>query len=246
MNIVSSQCDKLYTIQNGEEPFRFDAKVAAVFSDMVNRSVPGYGLVRQMLGLISAEYAQANTRLYDLGCSLGDSAGAIRSAVKLPGCRVVAVDNSPSMLKGCKERCSVLPGEIPLDIICADIQNIRICQASVVVLNFTLQFIPPPQRPALLRKIYEGLVKDGVLVLSEKLVFSEDSEEELLSGLYYAFKRANGYSEMEISRKRAALENVLVPETLQEHREHLHEAGFSACTVWFQCLNFVSLLAWKT
>jgi len=54
-----------------------------------------------------------------------------------------------------------------------------------------------------------------------------------------------GYSKLEISQKRAALENVLLPETLEAHRSRLDTIGFDAVDVWFQCFNFASMVAFK-
>ena len=65
----------------------------------------------------------------------------------------------------------------------------------------------------------------------------------LLTDLHIAFKRANGYSELEIAQKRSAIENVMKPDSLEEHRERLLAAGFSKVVPWFQCLNFASLIA---
>ena len=128
---------------------------------------------------------------------------------------------------------------------CADIRDVTIENASIVVLNFTLQFITLEQREPLLQNIYHGLLPGGVLILSEKLCFTEDTEQQLMTDLHLAFKRANGYSDLEISQKRAALENVLIPETLTTHIERLKRVGFSQASQWFQCFNFASILAIK-
>lgn len=243
----AEQADKLYAEARAEEPsaFRFDAKVAAVFPDMIQRSVPGYALILNMLPLLAARYAQDGSRVYDLGCSLGAASSALRRGITRNGCCVVAVDNSPAMLEKCRANLAAEKSRTAVEIYQADICDFEIYRASIVVLNFTLQFIPPRRRLALLRRIYQGLLPGGVLLISEKLAFSEQKIQEELTELHHAFKRANGYTELEISRKRSALENVLIADTLSRHKRRLRAAGFAHSGVWLQCFNFVSLLAWK-
>lgn len=228
----------------GEVPdFRFDEKVVAVFPDMIQRSVPGYPAIVSLLGLIASQYAQSGTTLYDLGCSLGAATLSMSHALEGLDCHFVAVDNSPAMIDECRRHLSADPR---IEIICGDIQDVEIQNATLVVLNFTLQFIAPEQRLALLKKIQEGLLPGGVLVLSEKLDFSDSHMAEEFVDLHHAFKRAQGYSDLEISQKRSALENVMIPDTLEEHFERLEDAGFLRAGVWYQCLNFASIMAWKS
>jgi tRNA (cmo5U34)-methyltransferase len=132
-----------------------------------------------------------------------------------------------------------------VELICDDLRNVPIADASVVVLNFTLQFIPPEERLSLLERICNGMRPGGVLILSEKVVFADEHLNTLLTDIHHDFKRAHGYSDLEISQKRTALENVLVPEPIAAHRERLKKAGFSSVDVWFQCFNFMSMLAVK-
>lgn len=226
--------------------FTFDEKVVEVFPDMIRRSVPGYETIVAMTGSLAERYATEGSYCYDLGCSLGASTLAIHQGCGERNCTIVAVDNSAAMTERCRQLMAARetkPGLI--NIHTADIRGVDINKASMVVMNFTLQFIPPPDRQALLEKIYRGLNPGGVLVLSEKIAFSDKHLNELMIDLHHAFKRANGYSELEVSQKRSALENVLTPETLNIHRERLRNVGFSEVDVWFQCFNFASLLAIK-
>lgn len=225
--------------------FVFDESVVDVFPDMIRRSVPGYATVISMTGLLAARYARSGTTCYDLGCSLGATTLALGQGVAGTGCRIVAIDNAPAMIESCRAVLAEARLDASVVLRCADIRDVPIERASVVTLNYTLQFVPREERPALLRKIYDGLVPGGVLLLSEKIVFPDPHEQNLISGLHLDFKRANGYSELEISQKRTALENVLIPETLAAHKTRLKNAGFDEATVWFQCLNFASLLAVK-
>ena len=225
--------------------FTFDDSVARVFPDMIKRSVPGYATIVSMTGLLAAKYAVPGTNLYDLGCSLGASTLSMRQNLRQADCLIISVDNSVPMLQRCKSIIDTDTHDTPVDLVCADIQDVAIENASVVVLNFTLQFIPREQRDAVIHGIFRGLHPGGIMVLSEKVTFEDPHLDELNIELHHQFKRANGYSELEVARKRTALENVLLPETLKQHRTRIANAGFSSCDVWFQCFNFASLIALK-
>ena len=207
--------------------FRFDERVVDVFPDMIQRSVPGYGTMISSIGVLAAKYAQANSHCYDLGCSLGAVSLAMRQRIRQPDCDIVAVDNSQAMIdRGQQLLASDTSSTIPVKMLCANIQDVVIEKASIVVLNFTLQFIPLEERLALIKRIYQGLNPGGILILSEKIAFDEQERQRFHVDSHHEFKRANGYSELEISQKRTALENVLIPETLACHKQRLQEAGF--------------------
>lgn len=238
--------DHIYaTPQEHIVDFAFDERVAAVFPDMIRRSVPGYGDIISMLGLFAERYATEGSTLYDLGCSLGAATLSLRRRITVPGCRIVAVDNAEAMVERCRENIAADLSPTPVEVVCGDIRDTTITNASVVVLNFTLQFLPPQERGALLAGIHAGMQPGGVVVLSEKIRFADAQSQQFQETMHLAFKRANGYSEMEISQKRQALENVLLPETLEQHRERLLHAGFSRVEPWFQSFNFASIAAIK-
>ena len=226
--------------------FEFDERVVAVFPDMIQRSVPGYGSLISSIGVLAGRYAQNNTHCYDLGCSLGAVSLSMRQKIKQVDCDIIAVDNSPDMIdRGRALLASDVGAAVPVNMICADIQAVDIENASVVVMNFTLQFIAVEQRQALIERIYQGLKPGGVLILSEKLAFDDQNQSDFLVDAHHDFKRDNGYSDLEISQKRTALENVMIPETLLCHQHRLAEAGFGFSSVWFQCFNFASMIAIK-
>jgi len=225
--------------------FVFDERVADVFPDMIQRSVPGYGTIVNMIGTLAAQRVRPGTCCYDLGCSLGAASLAISRGVAGRDCRIIAVDNSPAMLKRAGDYLLQAKAVPEIELVCADVVDVSIQAASMVVLNFTLQFIPPAQRSSLLQSIYEGMLPAGMLVLSEKIALASAPTQQLFTDMHHSFKRTQGYSELEISQKRTALENVLLPETLATHKERLSAVGFSTVEVWFQCFNFVSLLAIK-
>lgn len=242
---VPSARDAVYAEQRERiDAFRFDAAVADVFADMIARSVPGYALTLQMIAVVASRFARPGTHCYDLGCSLGASTLAIRHHVP-HDCVVIGVDNSPPMVERARAIAAADRAAAAIEIRCEDVCAVALRNASLVTLNFTLQFVPPPARPLLLARIATALHSGGCLMLSEKIAFDDPAEQELLGALHHDFKQLQGYSALEIAQKRAALENVLIPETLAAHRERLLDAGFRRVTLWLQCLNFVSLLAEK-
>jgi len=241
--------DRIYVENQGSlGDFAFDEAVARVFPDMIKRSVPGYTTIIPMIQVISEHYAQDNSHLYDLGCSLGASLLAMRNGVKADNCKVVGIDNAQAMLEQCQTYVDLDGANnkeaVAVELHHGDITQFEYTRASVVTLNFTLQFIEPEKRQALIQRLYDAMLPGGALILSEKICF-EGSEQSLQEQLHWDFKRANGYSELEISQKRSALENVLLPETAQDHIDRLTQAGFSQASQWYQCFNFTSFIAIK-
>ena len=237
--------DTIYATDQPRQDFRFDESVARVFPDMIRRSVPGYTTIIPMIEVITEQYVQPGSHCYDLGCSLGASTLAMRHGMPASGCTLVGVDNSPAMIERCEHYIALDDHPLPVTLRCEDILETDIADASVTTLNFTLQFVDPARRVELLTRIADATRPGGVLVLSEKIRFDNEREQETQTRLHHEFKRANGYSDLEISQKRSALEQVLIPETLTEHRQRLEAAGFRDVTVWYQCFNFVSMLAFK-
>ncbi|MEZ5435058.1 MAG: carboxy-S-adenosyl-L-methionine synthase CmoA [Pseudomonadales bacterium] len=223
--------------------FRFDESVAAVFPDMIQRSVPGYSNIITMTGLLAARHAQDHTRCYDLGCSLGASTLSMMANLRDRPIEFIAVDNSPAMLERCQKIFAAQTAQYQL--LDKNLQDVAIENASMVVLNFTLQFVPQQDRERVIKGIYAGMLPGAALVLSEKICFDNPAMQQLTTDLYHDFKMTNGYSALEVSQKRTALENVLLPETVTAHETRLRSTGFNNIGVWFQCFNFISLVAIK-
>ncbi len=237
--------DTLFAHNQQVVDFAFDDAVADVFPDMIRRSVPGYEAIISQLGVLARHYAKPNTHIYDLGSSLGAATLSMYRQTSNLHLKHYCIDNSQSMVKRCRSRLQRHMPDADVEILCENIEETHIYNASLVVINFTLQFLAPESRLDLLKNIFQGLLPGGVLILSEKLVFEDQKENQLQIDWHLSSKRANGYSDMEISQKRAALENVLIPDTFGQHQQRLKEAGFSQSYQWFQCFNFASLIALK-
>ena len=240
--------DRIYaTVQDDDEPFRFNKSVADVFPDMLRRSIPGYAASIEAIGSLAARYVTEGSVCYDLGCSLGAATVAMRQGIRAPDCRIIAVDNAPAMLERCKEIIAAEDQQSAtlIETRLANIQDTDISNASMVVMNYTLQFLEVDTRNAIITRIFDGLLPGGLFLLSEKVIDEDPDMEELLVDLHHEHKRRNDYSQLEVGRKRAALENVLVPETVTAHRQRLTAAGFAHTAVWLRYFNFVSIVAIK-
>ncbi|MFT7245307.1 MAG: tRNA (cmo5U34)-methyltransferase [Candidatus Azotimanducaceae bacterium] len=242
----TDQTDRIYAEQvENIDGFRFDAVVADVFENMITRSVPGYSLMLDMIGVLADRFAQPNTQCYDLGCSLG--AATLKLRQHLPAsCHLIGVDTSAAMVERCRANVARDRSQASVEIQQQAVQDTRIENASIVVMNFTLQFIPEAERIQTLKSIADGLVPGGILILAEKLHFEDAKEQAQMVDLHHEFKRAQGYSDLEIAQKRASLENVLIPNTEAEHIDRLLAAGFESARLYVRCFNFVSLLAIKS
>lgn len=250
--IVKQKSDKLYANDLSNPPkFKFDSRVADVFADMISRSVPGYTQILNLLPNLAAWIelrAQPNkVRAYDLGCSLGAGTFALAHGFKEPENTIVGIDNSQAMITRAEKIHSATNIDVMTNIEfkTADVLDYELQACSAVLMNFTLQFIALEQRESLLRKIYSALEPGGVLILSEKIKFRNVESNQLLTEVHHLFKSSRGYSELEISQKRDAIENVLIPETLESHTSRLNDVGFRVITPWVQNLQFISILAIK-
>ncbi len=236
--IYANKLDKI-------EDFVFDEKVANVFEDMVHRSVPGYGALNQLLPTIAKAFIRENTNVYDLGCSLGEATVNIANSNQKKDVTIIAVDNSQAMMNRLQQRLLTINNSTKIKSVCNDIVQVAIDNASFVIFNYTLQFIDREKRNDLVSKIYSGLIQNGALLLSEKITYEDEDKELLIQKLYENYKRDNQYSNLEISQKREALENVLIRDTYEQHINRLYRAGFNNVYVIAQYLNFISYLAVK-
>ncbi len=230
---------------NKPADFKFNNSVVSVFDDMVNRSVPFYGEIQRMVAELAADFVQKGTDVYDLGCSTGTTLIGLNSLVA-DDIRFVGLDESREMLEKCKKKLAEAGVKRPVDLRKADLQHDPgISNASVVVMCLTLQFIRPIYRERLLKQIFDGLVPGGVFILVEKVLTEDSLYNRRFINYYYDYKRRNQYSELEISQKREALENVLIPYKLSENSLLLRETGFHHAETFFKWYNFSGVVAQK-
>lgn len=238
--------DRMYVEKQDEvHDFVFNEEVAEVFADMIARSVPGYEVQSQILQAVARKYVAEGTHVYDLGCSLGTASLSVAKAVHTRKIKTFAVDNSQAMIQRLAERLEKQESDFGIQPVCCDVAEISIQNASLVILNYTLQFIDPSRRDALIEKIYSGLREGAVLLLTEKTKCEHKNEESLMQDLHERYKHAHGYSDLEISQKREALENVMVRDTHARQRARLRQAGFSRIYVLMKFLNFITYIALK-
>ncbi len=228
------------------QPFEFNKEVADVFDDMLNRSVPFYSEIIKRQSQLAQEHYQKGSQIYDLGCSHGNLGVLILNQIKERKINLIGVDNSKPMIEKYSRRLKALKYHHNVELICGALEDVSIENASVVLINLTLQFLNVEKRNALIKKVYNGLKPNGILLLTEKTVHESESIDDLQTRFYKSFKLDNGYSELEISQKRDALEKVLLTESIQVHPERLLTAGFSSFDVWFKWFNFASLIAIKS
>jgi len=246
---ISKKDDLFLDSKTSLSKFEFNQEVAKVFDDMVSRSVPFYHEIHAMIQDMAQKYMpipnSGKPRIYDLGCSTGSTFLLIDQALqsKKLSPHYIGIDNSPSMLKQCEKKIKKKIANF--DLICGDIEKIKLRPCEMVIMNYTLQFIPPRNRITLLQSIYTALKKGGILIMSEKILLDNPLLQNITTDLYYDFKRRNGYSELEISRKREALENVLIPWQPKKHLKNLHKAGFTNSDMLFRWYNFASFVGIK-
>lgn len=229
------------------DDFSFNKEVTAVFDDMVSRSVPFYREIQRMTAELAVDFAAPGTNVYDLGCSTCNPFLGIQTMMPAEtDVRFVGIDNAPEMLEKARKKLEAAKFPFKLALEPGDLnRGVEITNASVVMMILTLQFIRPLYRERLVRSIYEGLADNGCFIIVEKVLGENSTFNRLFIKHYYELKARNGYSEMEISQKREALENVLVPYRLEENREVLVNAGFRHVDVFFKWYNFCGIIAIK-
>lgn len=245
-NTVIELKDAVFETKDKILDFSFNKEVAAVFDDMVSRSVPYYDEMQRMSAELVKDFARADTNIYDIGCATGTTMALIDRYVGDTAVTLVGIDNSKEMLKQAKEKLDQLGLHHPYALKCADIhKRMPIENASVVAMLLTLQFARPLYREKIVQRICKGINKNGCLLLVEKITSENTLFNRLFIDHYYDFKRRNGYSEMEIAKKREALENVLIPYRIDENVELLKTAGFRHVEVFFRWYNFCGMVAVK-
>lgn len=238
--------DKIYSQKLDKiTPFEFNETVVNVFDDMIHRSVPLYRETIQRQAQLAERFYDQDTIIYDLGCSNGNFGLTFLELMGKKNFKMIAVDNSEHMLDTYQARLVNRPNGENIELICKNILDIPLSNASVVIINLTMQFLPVPDRYWLIKNIYKSLAPSGILIMTEKTIHEDDDLTELQQEFYYRFKKENGYSNLEISQKRDALENVLIPDTVETHLQRFKSAGFDKIDIWQKWFNFTSFFCQK-
>jgi tRNA (cmo5U34)-methyltransferase len=228
------------------EDFEFNESVARIFDDMLVRSIPFYSEIQRMTVELAARFVQPGSEVVDLGCSIGTTLVALAAGIGDASVKMIGVDNAPPMLAraqsnleatGVLQRCELREADLNGDF--------KVGNASVVIMNWTLQFVRPVNRDRVIRRIYDGLRDQGCLIVVEKVLADDSMLNRMYIDLYYDFKRRNGYSSMEISEKRERLENVLIPYHIDDNLQLLRRNGFQIDDVFFRWYNWAGFLAIK-
>jgi tRNA (cmo5U34)-methyltransferase len=246
--VIVSGRDRLFAEARDQiDDFDFGSATAAVFDDMLDRSVPFYGEIQRMIGELTSDFAVDGTSIWDLGCSTANSFLAVGAGLT-PGRSVkfIGLDSSEEMLRKAEEKLASVRFPWPFELRHHDLDDgVRIANASVVLLALTLQFVRPLNRESLVSSLHEGLNPNGCLILVEKVLGEHTTFNRLFIDHYYAMKKRSGYSASEIAQKREALENVLVPYQLEENLRLLRRCGFERADVFFKWYNFCGIVAIK-
>lgn len=230
-------------IQKGK--WTFNAEVTNVFDNMLERSIPNYETMRDLIANIGFHYVQPKTSIIDIGCSNGLS---IQPFIKHFGVynTYKLIDISKPMLQACRERYK---GFMDMGIVDVEEMDLRhefpLAHASLVLSILTLQFTPIEYRQKILNRVYASLEKGGAFLLVEKVLGNTDEVDSVLVDEYYRLKRDNAYTQEQIQAKRESLEGVLVPVTAKWNEDLLHNAGFTKIDCFWRYLNFVGWIAIK-
>lgn len=240
--------DRIFTQDIGKQ-FEFDAQVANVFDDMLERSIPHYNDTLALIvdftraNLPSIMHKKAtNTLVYDLGTSTGTTLLALYQALP-PSTRLIGIDNSFAMVQ--KATLKAKSHNANISFLCEDVLHFAFMPCHIVIANYILQFIRPLQRSMFLQKIYNALEDGGVLFVSEKIASTHRILDKQMIERYARYKMEQGYTHNEIAKKREALENVLIPFSLEENIAMLKEVGFSGVEVLYKWVNFSTIIAKK-
>ncbi len=245
MDRESPARDRLFEKEKISHDFNFDHKVAEVFDDMLNRSIPFYTAVIEATGSLIRQLVDPGGHVVDLGCSTGSTLLKLSQRLADMNLQFTGIDNAAPMIEKARTKAALYRGAERLTFRREDITGFDLHDIDAIICNYTLQFIRPPLRPGLACRVYESLAPQGIFICAEKVISHDHLLNRTFIDIYHGFKRRQGYSDLEIARKREALENVLVPFSIRENIAMLEDAGFSRVETFFQWFNFAAFVAVK-
>ena len=243
--MTDSARDTLYHVAKVEEDFVFNERVVEVFDDMLDRSVPFYRSVIEASAQLIDRFLQPEESVYDLGCATGTTLLEFSRLLEHKNLHFTGIDNSRPMLDKAKLKAELFSKQQHISFLLEDIIRFNHDGAGAIILNYTLQFIRPLQRESFLQNLFANLRPGGILLLSEKVLSHDRRLNRQYIEIYHRFKKSRGYSELEIAKKREALENILIPFSIGENTTMLEKCGFNSVETYFQWFNFASFIAVK-
>lgn len=237
--------DNIFQASHCPEEFSFDTRVAEVFDDMLTRSIPCYHRVINMSIRLLNRFCRDGDRIYDLGCSTGVTLMEMARKLTPQDLKFRGMDSSQAMIDKADLKLEMLSSRADISCLRQNITEAELKECGAVIINYTLQFLPPESRKDLLEKVFRALRPGGIIIVSEKTVSSHSAVQKSFEDIYLDFKKEQGYSETEIARKRKSLENILIPLTNRDNILLLEEAGFSEVESFFQWFNFAAFLGIK-
>tara|TARA_B100000686_G_scaffold308571_1_gene349734 strand:- start:356 stop:1051 length:696 start_codon:yes stop_codon:yes gene_type:complete len=228
------------------EDFKFDENVARIFDDMLNRSIPLYAETQSMALRLAFNFIRKKSCVYDIGCSTGTVLKSLAQMIPDSTVKLIGLDNSKPMLDEARKKLQLVKPKARVELLFKDItRELEVKNASVIIMNYTLQFVRPLYRELVVRQLFEGMNKNGCLIMIEKVLGNNSLFNRMYIELYYAYKRERGYSDKEINQKREALENVLIPYRIDENFDLLKKCGFQTVDLFFKWYNFAGIIAIK-
>lgn len=243
--MTGSAKDTIFNIDTVEEDFVFNDRVVEVFDDMLDRSIPFYRQVIEAEAQLLNGFLAQRERVYDLGCATGTTLLEFSRLLEHKSLQFVGIDNSAPMLDKARLKSELYTKQQSLSFLLEDITAFDHPGAGAIIVNYTMQFIRPLQRERFLQRLFHSLRPGGIVLISEKVISHDPRLNRQYIDTYYQFKKSRGYSELEIAKKREALENVLIPYSIEENKAMLQKCGFASTETFFQWFNFISLIAIK-
>jgi tRNA (cmo5U34)-methyltransferase len=237
--------DTLFNQDTPNQDFTFNEQVAEVFDDMLERSIPCYHQVMEMTARLIQPFISDNDQIYDLGCSTGKPLLTLAGLLQNKTLKYTGIDNSTAMIDKARRKAKLFTNTGQIHFQLGDITRAKLQPCKIILLNYTLQFLRPLTRMELLQKIHKTLLPGGLLIMGEKIISHHSRINRVFIDLYLNFKREQGYSDIEITKKRETLENILIPFSIAENMTMLADAGFNQCETFFQWFNFTSFIAYK-
>ena len=171
------------------------------FDAHIENSVPLYRHSHDLICAFAEFFLSDGELCYDLGCATG------RLSARLAACHqqvaIKAIDIEPRMIaRAAATHCRELAN---VELLTADITQFEFVPADLMVACYTLQFIKPRLRAALLHKIYGNLHHGGALLLFEKVIAEDAVLQEMTALIHTNFKLARGCQPEQVIAKANSL-----------------------------------------